>query len=449
VNAGLAESAVLWYAYSGDRRPVELAQSLLDYQLAHGTTPRDWTWPRVPYASADHGATEYRGAFEHQYGRTGEQAIGDGYGVIEPDKVGELGVAYLLMFELAGETAYRDAAIAGADALSRNVRDGSWNQSPWPFRVYAESGRVREEYSSNVIGAIRLFDELIRRKLGDIAAYQRTRDRAWSWMTKYPLSNGLWSGYFEDVFLHRYPYNLNQYSPMETARYLLLHPDTDAGWREHAGKLIAFVEKHFVIDVPREPAVQWGANTVSEQIVDMNKMGSHTSRYASVLALWYERTGDASAKEKAFRSLNWATYMCRENGFVHVGPIDQSLWFSDGYADYIRHFLAAMGAVPEWAPHGADHVLGSTSVITEVRYERQAVRYRTFDTAATEVLRLSFRPAEIRAGDRVLPRHETLDQDGWTISPDGQDFVVRIRHSAPAVRIGALDARPEAAQFKK
>jgi len=88
--AMLADSAAAYYAYSGDRRVVDLVRGLLDYQIAHGTTPAGWKWARSPYASSDHGATEYRGAFEFQYDRQ-HVGRGDGYGVIEPDMVGELG----------------------------------------------------------------------------------------------------------------------------------------------------------------------------------------------------------------------------------------------------------------------------------------------------------------------------------------------------------------------
>jgi hypothetical protein len=434
VNASLADGAVAYYAYSGDRAVVKLVKDLLDYQLAHGTTPATWTWGSVPYASANHGDIEYRGAFEFQYGQPGQQAIGDGYGVIEPDKVGELGSAYLKFWKLTGEPAYRDAAISCANALARNVRPGGWGQSPWPFRVYAETGRAREEYSSNTIGAIQLFDDLGRLGLGDTSAYKEARRQVWEWTLKYPMRNMLWSGLFEDVYLQHFPNNLNQYSPMETVRYLMEHPELDPEWKHDAQELIRFVERTFVVDTrafsstaPLEPAVQWGANTVSEQVMDMNKMGSHTSRYASVLALWSENTGDAEAKEKAHRSLNWASYMCRDDGFVHVGPVDQSLWFSDGYGDYIRHFLAAMGAVPEWAPNGEDHILRSTSVVKKVEYAADRVSYSTFDKAGTEVLRLKFEPRNVAEGASKLTKGDGLDRPGWTFDPVLK--VVRVRHA--------------------
>lgn len=67
IYAMMADSAAAYYAYSGDRAVVDLVAQLLDYQLAHGTTPPGWAWGAVPYASSDHGATEYRGAHDFKY----------------------------------------------------------------------------------------------------------------------------------------------------------------------------------------------------------------------------------------------------------------------------------------------------------------------------------------------------------------------------------------------
>ena len=89
------------------------------------------------------------------YGNT--SGSGDGVGVIEPDKVGELGYAFLRMYEFSGNINYRNAAIQAADMLTSHVRTGDATRSPWPFRVYAATNVVREEYSANVIAPIRLF----------------------------------------------------------------------------------------------------------------------------------------------------------------------------------------------------------------------------------------------------------------------------------------------------
>jgi hypothetical protein len=412
---------------------VDLVAGVLDYQLAHGTTPPDWMWGSVPYASADHGATRYRGAHDFLYDKK-TPGRGDGYGVIEPDKVGELGFGYLKFYELTGEVRYRRAALACADALARHVRTGDASHAPWPFRVYAETNVPREEYTSNVIGPIRLFDELTRLNLGDVPAYRRARQMAWDWMMAYPMQNNHWATYFEDVEIVEPPKNLNQYSPMETARYLLQHPEYDPEWRAHVARLIQWVERTFVVDVPpgepKERAVQFGANAVSEQTHYMPKMGSHTSRYASVLALWHEVTGDAEAKEKAFRSFNWATYMCRADGAVQVGPVlDRTIWFTDGYGDYIRHFMAGLGSFPEWAPSEENHLLRSSSVVRSVSYLEKEVNYLTFDDNSTEVLRLAITPRRVMADGKELAKRLDIVQAGWTFDPRTRAMLIKHQNS--------------------
>ena len=65
-------------------------------------------------------------------------------------------------------------AIHYADVLAANMRDPaslSPQQSPWPFRVNAETGLPREDYTASVIGPIKLFDELVRMHAGNGEAF--------------------------------------------------------------------------------------------------------------------------------------------------------------------------------------------------------------------------------------------------------------------------------------
>ena len=419
VHAGLARGAAAYYAYSGDRRVVDLLRRALDHHLANGTTPADpaWAWPSVPYASADHGATRYRGAHDFRYTGTDDPprlGRGDGYGVIEPDKVAELGVGYLIAWQLTGDARYRDAAVACATALARHVRPGDDTHSPWPFRVVAETGVAREEYCANVAAALELFDELDRLQIGDGTAWRAARRTVWDWTVRHPLQNDRWANYFEDVFWIKAPTNVTQYDAGELARYVLEHPDRDPDWRAHAGHLLAWIETTFGGDTTREPGRQWGAIAISEQAEYTYKMGSHTARFAAAQALWAERTGDVAARDKAFRAFNWASYMADARGVVRVGPREATLWFSDGYADYLRHFQVGLGAVPEWATAGETHLLRSSSVVPEVAYAPGEVRYRSADADGDEVLRLApgfeFRqvaidgaPARSLAGAAIVP----------------------------------------------
>ena len=108
---------------------------------------------------------------------------------------------------------------------------------------------------------------------------------------------------------------------------------------------------------------------------------------------------------------------------------DAGYWWSDGYSDYLRHFNWVMGAIPEWAPIHQNHLLQSSSVVQKVHYGTRSVVYVTFDPAASEVLRLSFRPVEVTAGNATLAERKDPSAEGYTVKalPQG-DFVVRVRH---------------------
>lgn len=414
--AMLTESALDYYAYSGDIRPVNLAKQVASWQISNGLSKATDDWARVPYSSGDAGSLTYQGA---GYGNS--TGVGDGTGYLQPDKVGAMGYAWAQLYEFDGNTTYRDAAVAAADALVKHVRVGTATQSPWPFRVNAATGAIREQYTANVIDPIQLFDALIKLGVGDTAGYRSARQIAWNWLMAYPMVTNAWSNYFEDVPVQSDLSNTNQLIPMMTARYLLTHQAADPNWRSHVQGLISWVEANF-------GSQDTGATIIKEQRAFPYAMGSHTARYASVNALYSAATGDPAARTKAAASLNWATYMTRENGVVIDGPQVNNQWFTDGYGDYIRHFLTSMQAFPEWAPPGQSHLTGSTSLIKKVTFAAAAVSYSTADPASTESLRVAFRPTEVVVDGRSLALRADLTQEGWTFDASSQ--VLRIRHDS-------------------
>jgi hypothetical protein len=212
---------------------------------------------------------------------------------------------------------------------------------------------------------------------------------------------------------------------------LMAHPEVDPLWRAHVAHLLSWTAQKFGGDTPQERGTQWGATVMSEQHDDIAKMASHTARYGATMALWSEATGDAAARDRGARSLNWATYACRDDGIVAVSPdTNEGWWFSDGYGDYIRHFLVAMAAIPEWAPRREDHLLRSTSVVTHIDYGRQRVAWTTFDSQSSETLRLTFRPTSVLAAGATISKGDRPNADGYTEQPlDSGGFVVRVRHS--------------------
>lgn len=157
-------------------------------------------------------------------------------------------------------------------------------------------------------------------------------------------------------------------------------------------------------------------------------MGSHTARYASICALWYEKTKIEWFKEEAYRSFNWATYVCNNEGHVMTGPdFPPQYWFSDGYGDYIRHFIEGIAAIPEWAPQGENHLLRTSSVIKRISYQSSEINYVTFDNESEEVLRLSTKPKSIAFNGDIVKEIQNLTAEGWTWKPLEKGGVLRIK----------------------
>jgi len=409
------------YPYTGDPRTLTFLQDFVDYELENGLTPEGYAWSQVPYASANPGAKRYTG-----WSQLGAEDF------IEPHVVGEDGYGYVRLYEMTGNAKYLRAAIRCADALVKNFKPGDEANSPWLVRAFARDGKAdgppMGPYSANVIEPIMLFDELIRLGQGDVAGYTRVRAGAWDWFQKYPLAHDVWVGYFEDTVASMD--NMNQVIPLEFARYVLLHPEKDPQWREHARHLIEWVKT-----TPKWPKyIVHGATVTTEQGNGVNFCcnlpnqccDSHTSRLAAVEALYFAKTGDAAYRDAAFRSYNWVTYFQGLSYGAHA-PFSTQWWFTDEFADGPRRLMDAFWAVPEWAPAGESHLLGSTSVVTKISYGKGSVTYSTFDPESSDVLRLDFVPDFVTANGKPLPLRKVVDQSGgYTF--DDETHVLRIRH---------------------
>jgi len=431
------------YPYTGDARTLEFLENFVDYELENGLTPEGYAWAQVPYPSANPGSRRYTGWSNH------------GEDFVEPHVVGEDGYAYLRLYEMTGNTKYLKAAIRCAAALLKNFKPGDEKTSPWPLRCFARDGRVDRDagkgmfpYSANVVEPIMLFDELMRLGQGDVAAYKSVREGAWAWLMRYPMQNNVWVGYFEDV--PGSMENMNQVIPLEFARYVLLNPEKDLDWREHAQKLIAWVKT-----TPKFPKyIVHGATVTTEQgsggtdfccNLPNECCDSHSARLAAVESLYYAATGDVAYKEEAFRTDNWVSYFQGLSGAAHA-PFSNQWWFTDEFADGPRRMMDALWAVPEWAPEDESHLLGSRSVVTKISYGAGRVTYSTFDPESTDVLRLDFAPDSVTVGGKAVGLVSDLKKDSGHdgYSFDEKTHVLRIRHvSSRNVDIeGSSDREP-------
>ena len=124
--------------------------------------------------------------------------------------------------------------------------------------------------------------------------------------------------------------------------------------------------------------------------------------------LYCEKTGDCASKPEAIRRLNWATYTVDTDGKNRY--IRDDNWLTDGYGDYVRHYLRAMAAAPELAPADQNHLLRTTSVIQTIQYTPSEIRYSKFDSTSTELFKMgSWTPKSVQGGSMNWdPRRKVL-----------------------------------------
>ncbi len=414
------ETLARYYAYTGDRQAFNGVRLLVD-RVLHYHTPGDWAWPNVPRTQDDTPDGEYTDEWS---------------GV---DKMCMVGLAYIRLFKLTGESRYLDAARALAQTVAAHVADGDAERSPLPFRVNLRTGAVLDPYTASMIFPVRFFDALT--ELGYTAGgrYPAVRDALLDWIVRYPLVNHRWSGYYEDVQPNHE--NLNQHIPVETARYILRHPERVPRHLEHVAALLTWVLHRF------GQTQRYGAPSIREQDVCFKEMSSHTARYASVLARWAAETDDTARQAEARAALALATYSAcskysrdgRAVNYVGIGYVNP--WFSDSYFDYLPHLLDGMAALPELAPADANHILGSDGTVVAVTYGPKRIEYRTFEPTGSETLRITFTP-------RVLANGQDLDPSRWRFGAvHGAPGALRIhRDGETQIVLEAIHGRRDAAE---
>ena len=377
-----------YYPYTGDIRALEPVKNFLDRMLMF-LTPDDWAWPGMV--------------------RTQDNDDPDGIWLderLEPDKAGMTGIAFMDYAKYSGEEKYFAMAEHIADLLLKHIKDGSQKVSPLPFRVNMRTGETEDPYTADMIFVVEFFDKMLACDTSlDKADLKAKRDLVFNWIMDYPMKTGLWSGYFEDV--PERPYNINQFSPMETARYLLDNPGVRADYKQIVLDLLAFVKGRF------GGTVRYGGVSVSEQDVCFYEMGSHTARYGSVLARWAGETGCEQAKKEALATLALAEYIAynkTSKGNISVNSVGfywAGIWNSDCYFDYLPHFLEGMAAWPEIIPEGTDHIFSTTSMLKDVEYAPGSIKYTAIEPDGTERIKLSFRP-------KVLSGGKPLAKSAWS-----------------------------------
>ncbi len=409
-------SWALYYAYTGDTSLVEDMAYIASNYLQNSLSASNAAWPNLPYPCNTVNPTlpVYDGDF----------VLGAGY--TQPDKAGSFAFELLTLYKITGDTTYLNPAISIANTLATKVAPGDSATSPYPFKVNAQTGAIPlgipgSNYTTNFVSIMLLFEQLQTLGLGDTAQYDSAYHTIKTWIQTYPQHTNNWGCFFEDI---SGPSN-TETNAVNMARYILNHPDWDNTYKQDARAILDWTYNTFADSAWS----QYNAIAIFEQSADLKPGGSHTSRYASTELIYAEKTSDTSRVAEAIRELNWATYLCDTSGQCRFSPAEGSIWYTDGYGDYVRHFLRGMGAYPQIAPSTANHLLASSSVVTFVDYQPQVINYRTFDNSSYETLRLTSKPLQVLVNGVALNEQSNLNTQGWVWIPYATGGALKIYHT--------------------
>ncbi len=437
-------SWLLLYQFTGDERIKENMKFIAGYYLTHGFSEASAKWPDIPYP---YNTLIYSGIFD------GDMVIGKNY--TQPDKAGSLGLELIHLYKITGTKRhgqtpsgiYLEAAVNIANTLGNHIIDGDDKKSPLPFKVNAVTGDPGKllsnngdgsvaslsDYTTNWSGTMELFLELIKMNKGNVSLYQHSFENLLSWMKKYPLKNNKWGPFFEDV-----PgWSDTQINAITFAQFIMNHQEYFPDWKNEVEGIFKWVYK----TLENKTWEKYGVVVVNEQTAYRVPGNSHTSREASAELQYVSLTGDTIRKQNAIRQLNWATYMVDYDGKNRY-PQDEH-WLTDGYGDYVRHFLRAMGALPELAPSDEEHILFSSSVVQEVEYKNRTganymsnpdnpelknikLRYTTFDKKGTEKIRLLSKPSQILIDGAPVATSDNLSINSFIWQPLKNGGILRI-----------------------
>lgn len=412
-------SWALYYAYTGDASLIDNMKYIADTYLANSLSTSSDAWPNIPYPcnASNNSLPVY----------DGDYVLGAGF--TQPDKAGSFAFELLTLYKITGQTSYLNTAISIANTLATNVSAGDTATSPYPFKVNAQTGAMPTglgalpgaNYTTNFVSILLLFEQLSAMQQGNTAQYDSAYNTIKTWVQRYPQHDNNWGCFFEDIV----GYSNTETNAVTMARYILNHPNWSNTYQQDARGILDWTFNTFQDTVWN----QYGATAIFEQSSDLKPGGSHTSRYASTELIYAEKTGDTTRVAEAIRQLNWATYLCDTSGAVRFSPSEGSVWYTDGYGDYVRHFLRAMGAHPRIAPANANHLLQTSSVITHIEYYTGEIDYNTYDSASYETLRLTSKPLQVLVDGVEISEQSNLNAQGWTWTAFETGGALNLRHT--------------------
>jgi hypothetical protein len=382
---------------------------MTDTYLERSLSSATDSWPFIPYP---YNTDIHSGIYDGD--------MRNGKDITQPDKAGSFGYELVNLYKMTDDKKYLEAAINIAGTLASKIETGDSLRSPLPFRVNAKTGETGSLfdnmgsgkkvqpalYTSNWTGAMMMFEELEKLDPEQKEFYKKSFDIFLEWMKQYPLKTNKWGPFFEDI-----PgWSDTQTNAISFAQFILEHRNLFPEWEREVKGIIDWTYR----ELGNHEYEKYGVIVLNEQTVYRVPGNSHSSRQASVELMYAQLSGDTNYTTNAIRTLNWATYTVASDGRNRY--IRDDIWLTDGYGDYVRHYLRAMAAMPALAPE-ENHLLKSTSVVTNIDYRSDRIKFSTFDDHSDILLRLVKKPSEVILNGEIAGIREVIDINSWTWTP--------------------------------
>lgn len=410
------------YAYSGDPLAFVYIPLTVDYVLDYCLTGPDHPWPRFPIATPTRGI---------------------GYRRANPDVANQLdlcaylGLEVLRAYKFTGTPRYLDAAKHWGDVIARKCNLTNPDLPPWSRYVSPEHMLWSDELTGGVVLIVEFLDALIDAgHVGPDGILVRAREAGRRYVLGNLLprwtENEVWGRHYwdmeGDLLCGVLPW---------ICEYFMAYPEVYPNWRNDVRNVLSLTFNRNGVDPGSRGEAYSGAWAFPESSICCGTSLSYNQYTYAPAFMQHGKLADSEwSREIGRRMLLMATYDSRENGVVLDG-LDGTVvaggeWLNLAHPWPLCQIMKAIEIAPELCgPCRENHIVRSSSVITNVAYDTGRIVYEVFSTEAptTDVLRLAFAPEKVQAdGNALLPRDD-LKANGYTVAPlRCGDFLVRIRH---------------------
>ncbi len=424
-------SQIDYYRYSGDPAALGIITMTADNAIDNCQTPADHPWPRF-FISCPTKGKAYQKA--------------DPHGFIQLDISAYVGFGLVGAYKLTGNVRYWETAKHWADLLAEhcNHKPGA---SPWPRYANPEDVPAKgvlgdwgpaNVQTGSVALILRFLDEVIRSGYtGKSDSLLTARDAGEKYLREVLLPNWNVSANFG-----RYYWDWD--NPVYTfavagfvSQYMMDRPEAFPNWKTDVRNIMSQAFCRLSVNPESMGGVYSGAWAHPEaNNCCLTSLQYPMTATAAAFARYGVLTNDAWARELARRQVILWTYDIHKTGVVedliNGGVFVAATWFNCGIAWPFKALLDHMAWQPELTGASREnHIMRTSAVVSDVRYGKGKIVYRTFDAIAPseDVLRLAFAPKSVSADGKPLRQRKALSEDGYTLKPlPNGDCIVTIRH---------------------